>query len=153
MINKLLNAYKSLKSSPFSFMSPMPCFPSLRFPGIGLPLLFKLCAIVIDNSAKVYSEVSDCFGLLRHLGEMEVMEPRQMRQATEKLMKLFSSDLDETLGNELIQFGGLVAETLPCDTCVTWESFCDDVSDVQEKSLGCFPQCGGTALRMSDCDD
>ena len=38
-----------------------------------------------------------------------------MRQAAEKLVKLYSSDLDDSLWNELIQFGGLVAETLTGD--------------------------------------
>ena len=40
------------------------------------------------------------------------MEPKAIRQAAEKLVKLYSSDLDDTLGNELIHFGELVAETL-----------------------------------------
>ena len=32
-----------------------------------------------------------------------------MRQAAKKIVKKYSSDLDDTLGNELIRFGGLVA--------------------------------------------
>ena len=36
-----------------------------------------------------------------------------MRQAVETLVKLYSSDMGDTPGNELIQFGGLVAELSP----------------------------------------
>ena len=43
---------------------------------------------------------------------MKVMEPRHGRQAAEKLAKRYSSDLNDSLRNILIQFGGLVAETL-----------------------------------------
>ena len=35
-----------------------------------------------------------------------------MRQAAEKIVKMYSSDLNDTLGNELIHFGGLVAGIL-----------------------------------------
>ena len=43
------------------------------------------------------------------------METREMRQAAEKVVKLYSSDLDDSLWNKLIQFGGLAAETLTGD--------------------------------------
>ena len=53
-------------------------------------------------------------------------------------MKMYSSDLDDTLGNELIQFGGLVAGN--SHTRPRAQSFTngDDVSD---------------ALHLSDVDD
>ena len=66
-----------------------------------------ILSLDIDKKAK---EVIDRFGYFCNLTEMEVMEPREMRQAAEKLAKHFSSDLDE-----LIPFGGLVAENLTYD--------------------------------------
>ena len=51
------------------------------------------------------------FGFICNLTEKEIME----RQAVEKLVKLYSSDLDNSLRNELIHFGGLVVETLSGD--------------------------------------
>ena len=65
------------------------------------------CLRTYNNRAKAYSEVCD-----RNLTEKEVVERREIRQAAEKL---YQSDMGDTLGNELIQFGGLVADTLACD--------------------------------------
>ena len=48
-------------------------------------------------------------------GDGTEMEPRKMRQAAEELVKLYSSNLDESLWNELIRFCGLVAKTLTGD--------------------------------------
>ena len=69
----------------------------------------------IDMRAKAYYGVSDSYGFLCNVTEMEVMEQRETRQAYEKLVKLYSPGLDDRLLNELIQFDGLVAETLTGD--------------------------------------
>ena len=63
---------------------------------------FALLSSDIDKKAKAYSAVSDCFAFLSNLTEIEVREPREMRQVANKLVKLYSSDLDDTLGNGLI---------------------------------------------------
>ena len=69
----------------------------------------------VDLGAKTYSEVSDRFGFLRNLTKMGVVGPRDMQHTTENCVKLYSLDLVDSLWKELIQFGGLVAETLTGD--------------------------------------
>ena len=53
----------------------------------------------IDKRDKADSEVNDRFGFLCNLTEMEVTEPREMRQVTDKLVKHYSSALGESLWN------------------------------------------------------
>ena len=48
----------------------------------------------IYKRATVYSEVSDRFEFILNLTKMEVLAPRKMRQAAEKLV--YSSDLGDT---------------------------------------------------------
>ena len=51
--------------------------------------------------------VNGRFGFLCNLTEMEVLEPRDLGQSAEKLMKIYSLDLDDSLWKEVVQFGGL----------------------------------------------
>ena len=56
----------------------LPSVPSLNF---------NVLSSGIKRRAKMYSEVSDRLGFLCNLKEMEVMEPREMRQAAEKYVE------------------------------------------------------------------
>ena len=56
--------------------------------------------VLSSDRANAYCEVSDRFVFICNLMVMEVMEPRETRQAAEKLVKLHSSDLDDSLWND-----------------------------------------------------
>ena len=108
-----------------------------------------MCRLISDINKRItaYSDVSDRCQFLRNSTEMEVMELREMQHAAETL---YSSDLDDTL----TQFGRLVAETLTGDLeqevspeATMYVSYVD-----QEKSQGCFLQCGGIPSHVSDFD-
>ena len=70
-------------------------------------------------------------------------------------MEVYSSDLDDTLGNKLIQrFGCSNCRNCHISPRVWRLTRDDDESDVdQDKSHGCCTQCGCIALHISGFDD
>ena len=64
----------------------------------------------VDKRQEAYAEVSDRFGFLRHLAQIQ---PTEAKIVADKLVKIYSSDLDSRAADELVQFAALAADTFP----------------------------------------